>query len=358
MKVIQVMPEFALAGAEIMCENLIYGLQEQGVEVLTVSFYNYPSTITDRLESKGIRVIYLNKKPGFDFSLYKKLYRLFKIEKPDIIHTHRYTTRYVIPAAIFARIKHRVHTVHNVAQKESDRIGRILNKFFFKHCNTIPVALSDIVQESICKTYKIKPESIPIIFNGINLEWCLPKKEYQAGKKISILHIGRFMEQKNHKGLIEAFSIFYAQEPNSVLQLIGEGDKRAEIEELVQQFNLNNSVEFLGTKSNVYEYLHNADIFTLPSLYEGVPMTLIEAMGTGVPIVATNVGGIPDMLVNEESALLIEVHSHKIADALLRLARDENLRKRLGEKAKSESVKFSAKVMAEKYLEIYKAENR
>lgn len=293
MKVIQVMPEFALAGAEIMCENLVYGLRKKGIEVVVVSFYDYHSAITDRLEQSGVKIIYLNKKPGLDLSMYHKLYKVFKAEKPDVIHTHRYTTRYVIPSAIRARIKHRVHTVHNIAQKESEKAGRILNKFFFKCCHTVPVALSGLVQESICKTYKMKVERVPIVFNGINLGKCLPKTEYNSGEQIKILHIGRFMEQKNHEGLIRAFALFHKQYPKSVLQLIGDGEKRKEIERLVEALGLLDCVEFLGLQSNVYGYLHGADIFTLPSLYEGLPMTLIEAMGTGLPIVATNVGGFP-----------------------------------------------------------------
>lgn len=354
MKVIQVMPEFALAGAEIMCENLVYGLQQQGVEVIVVSFYDYHSAITERLEKNGIRMVYLNKKPGFDFSLYRKLYRLFKEEQPDVIHTHRYVTRYAIPSASCAKVKRMVHTVHNVAHKESSKIGRVLNKFFFKYANVIPVALSGLIQETIEKEYKIGKDKVPVVFNGVDLSKCKPKANYTIDGTIKVLHIGRFAEQKNHKGLVRAFEIFHREYPNSILQLIGDGELREEVQTLVDEDGLTESVEFLGLQDNVYEYLHNADIFTLPSLYEGIPMTLIEAMATGLPIVATNVGGIPDMLVDGESATLTERDNQKIADAFLRLATDENLRKKLGEKAKSESVKFSSTIMAKNYLEIYK----
>lgn len=358
MKVIQVMPEFGLAGAEVMCENLAYGLQQQGVEVIIVSLYDYHSAITDRLEKKGIRIVYLNKKPGFDFSMYKKLYKLFKAEKPDVIHTHRYVTRYVIPSAIRAKIKRRVHTVHNVAQKESEKIGRLLNKFFYKHANVIPVALSELVQETIQQEYKMSKDKIPVILNGIDLSKCKPKADYAINGTIKILHIGRFMAQKNHKGLVQAFEIFHQKYPNSILQLIGDGELRGEIQSFVDEAGLTECVEFLGLQDNVYEYLHNADIFALPSLYEGVPMTLIEAMATGLPIVATKVGGIPDMLVDGESAILTDVNIEQVADAFLSLATDECLRAKLGAKAKAESVKFSSKTMAEEYFKIYKVLDR
>ena len=354
MKVIQVMPNFALAGAEIMCENLVYGLQKQGVEVVVVSLFDYHSVITERLERQGVKIIYLNKKLGVDFSIIGKLRKIFKKEKPDVIHTHRYATEYAIPAAIFAGVKKRVHTVHNVAQKENGRLGRFLNRVFFKVNHVVPVALSSIVQDSIVKEYKIKKEKISVVFNGIDLSKCLPKEEYAiTDNLLKILHIGRFMEQKNHQGLIEAFSIFRKKYPNSILQLIGDGEKRKDIENMVERMGLCDAVEFLGLQDNVYEYLHNADIFTLPSLYEGIPITLIEAMGTGLPIVATHVGGIPDMLTDGESAILTEVNSQLIANAFLQLSEDEEVRKRLGEKAKQQSVKWSVKIMAEEYLMLY-----
>ena len=354
MKVIQVMPNFALAGAEIMCENLVYELRRKDIEVVVVSLFNQRSAITERLEKNGVKLIYLDKKLGLDLSIVGKLCKIFKQENPDVVHTHRYATQYAIPAAMRAGIKRRVHTVHNIAKKENGRLGRLLNKWFFKRHHVIPVALSSIIQDSIVEEYKIKKNKVPIIFNGIDLSKCQTKTDYEVQEKFKILHVGRFMEQKNHKGLIDAFDIFHQKYQNGVLQLIGDGELKEEIEKLVNEKGLTESVEFLGLQENVHQYLSAADIFTLPSLYEGVPMTLIEAMGTGLPIVATNVGGIPDMLKNGESAILTEIDSEQIAKSFSILADDVEKRKSLGEKAKIASVNFSARIMTEKYIEIYK----
>ena len=354
MKVMQIIPSFALAGAEIMCENLIYALRDEGVEVIAVSLYDYHSPITKRLENAGVDVRYLGKKKGLDLSIIRKLRRLFKEEKPDVIHTHLYAIKYAMIAGMQAKVKSRVHTVHTIAQKEGGKFSQKLNKFFFKHANVVPVALSELVQETIQQEYKMSKDKIPVILNGIDLSKCKPKADYAINDTIKILHIGRFCEVKNHKGLVHAFEIFHRKYPNSILQLIGDGELRGEIQSFVDEAGLTECVEFLGLQDNVYGYLHGADIFTLPSLYEGIPMTLIEAMATGLPIVAANVGGIPDMLVNGESGILVDVDSEKIADAFLRLANDELLREKLGAKAKTDSVKFSAETMAGKYLEIYK----
>lgn len=353
MKIVQVMPEFGLAGAEIMCENLTCELSKAGHTVLVVSLYDYHSPITERLEATNIDVRYLDKRLGLDLSMIKKLRNLFKIEKPDVVHTHRYVMQYVIPAAIMAGVKTRVHTVHNIAKKENNNLARKLAKFFYKWCRVTPVALSELIQDSIVEEYGLKKEQIPVILNGIDISKCIPKNNYKITGMAKLLHIGRFSEQKNHKGLIEAFKILHDMNPNSELQLIGDGEKKSEIDQLVEENSLAKHVKFLGLQSDVYGYLHEADIFVLPSLYEGVPMTLIEAMGTGLPVVATAVGGVPDMLVNGESAILTPVDDKGVADALCRLVGNRRLRERLGHAALAISEQFSSKKMAEKYVKTY-----
>ncbi len=355
MNIVQVMPEFGLAGAEIMCENLIYELVKLGHNVTVVSMYDYHSAITQRLEKAGVDIRYLDKKLGFDFSMYNKMRRLLKEIETDVVHTHLYSAQYAIPAATLAGVKHRVHTVHNIAEKENGRLARMLNKFFFKHCHLVPAALSELIRDSIVKEYNIDKDKIPVIYNGIDLSKCQPKTDYAVDGDFKILHIGRFSEQKNHLGLVKAFNDFNGKYPDSELWLIGDGEKKPEIEKYVKDNNLTSKVKFLGLQSDVYSFLHDADIFTLPSNYEGIPMTLIEAMGTGLPIVATAVGGVPDML-NKENSLLVQVDAKKISEAFEKYYLSEDLRKLNGQTARSNANKFSSKTMAEEYCKIYRTE--
>ena len=356
MKIVQVMPEFGLAGAEIMCENLVYELIRHGHDVIIISMYDFHSAITHRLENAGVDIRYLRKKSGLDLSVIFKIKRILKETKADVIHTHRYCAQYAIPAAILAGVKRRVHTLHSIAKKENGKLARKLNKFFFKHCSLIPVALSELNRDSIVEEYGIKKEKIPVIFNGINLSKCKPKENYSLNGTFKILHVGRFSPEKNHIGLLQAFKLFHKNHANTELWLIGDGEKKAEIERYVYESGLASNVRFLGLQSTVYTYLRDADIFSLPSNYEGMPMTLIEAMGSGMPIVATKVGGIPNML-DEESALLISTEVEAIANAFEMYYLDENLRKTHGLAALSRAKLFSAKKMAKNYLEIYYGQN-
>lgn len=354
LKVIQIMPKFDLAGAERMCETLTMELAGRGISVIVVSLFDAHSAITDNLEKHGIPVIYLHKKPGLDLSIIGKLAQLFRAEKPNLIHTHLYTMQYAIPAAILTGVKGRVHTVHNVAQKEVKKSAQKLNRLFYKFHNVVPVALSNEIQETIRDVYGIPTERIPVILNGISLEKCIPKSSYTIKDKIKFLHIGRFSAQKNHTMLIEAFDLFQKTFPDVELHLYGTGELEDAVKKQVKQLSLDHKVFFGGLADNVYPILNGADTFLLPSIYEGVPITLIEAMGTGLPVIATAVGGVPSMIEDGREGILVETTKETIAAAMGKML-DENLRKNCGENAiKKANDFFSAEKMGDSYLEVYK----
>ena len=139
MKIIQVMPDFGLAGAETMVENLSCGLVAEGHDVLVISFFELHTAITERIENSGIKIEYLGKKRGFDPSIVSKMRKIIKAYQPDVIHTHRYVLPYAFLASMGLQAK-RVHTVHNVAQKEQTKVGKNINRVLFRHFNVVPVA--------------------------------------------------------------------------------------------------------------------------------------------------------------------------------------------------------------------------
>jgi glycosyltransferase involved in cell wall biosynthesis len=353
MNIVQVMPEFGLAGAEIMCENLTYELVKNGHKVTIISLYDYYSGITERLERAGISIIYLGKHLGLDLSMIWKIRKVLKEIRPDVIHTHRYVLQYVFPASAFLGVKTVVHTIHNTATKENSKISRIVNGFFFKFFGVVPVALSELIQSTISKEYKIKDDKIPVIFNAISLDKCVVKQSYDIEDNMNILHIGRFCEQKNHKVLIKVFVHLHNLFPMARLHLVGEGPLKNEIIKLISDCKADDYIIVHGLINNPYSLLNKADIFVLPSLYEGLPMTLIEAMGTALPIVASKVGGIPDMIEDGVSGVLCEPNEDSITNALTSLLSNKEIRERLGKTAKDRASNFSSSKMALKYLRVY-----
>ena len=353
MRIVQVIPSFEIAGAEIMCENLIYGLRQLGQEICVISLYNIKTPITKRIEASGLRIIYLDKKPGLDFSIILKLRKIFLEFNPDVIHTHLYVDKYVFLASYSSVKKKIVHTIHSIASEECGEFDKIINGFLFKKRLSIPVALSKTIKNSIINCYKLKNIDVPIVFNGLQLEKYHKKNDYKVNGNFKIIHIGRFSKPKNHKCLIEGFAKFNKKYSNSELILLGEGKLEDKIMHYIKEYSLQDKVHLLGIKENVSNYLYDSDLFILPSLYEGMPMSLIEAMATGLPIVASNVGGIPDMLDDKKDAFLINPSSNEIAKSIEFLFLNDNLRTRLGINSYKKSYKFSNITMAKKYMEIY-----
>lgn len=353
MKIIQVMPEFLFGGAEIMCENLSNELAKFGHDVTVISLYDMRTPITDRLTENGIRVVFLNKKPGIDFSLIIKLRKLFKETKPDVIHTHRYVMEYVIPASIGLKAK-KIHTLHSIASKENTKFGRTINHVFFKINKVIPIALSEKVQQTIVTEYGMTKEKIPIIYNGVDIKKNLHKESYRVGEELKLIHIGRFALAKNHTMLLDAVQQINLEYGNLSLTLVGDGELKDEVYRYAKEHGMLDYVNFAGTTNNIYEFLKDSDAFILPSIYEGMPMTLIEAMGYGMPIIASNVGGIPNMITDNYNGILIEPTVDSICDGIKKIIDGgEEIRQKLGKNAIVSSSRFSSIKMAEEYLKIY-----
>lgn len=351
-KVLQIIPDLEVAGAETMLENLINAIDKSEYNVVVVSLNTKHTIITNRLEEKGFRIIYLDKKSGFDIGLYKKLRNVFRIEKPDIIHTHRHTLLYtVIPAKQVTSAK-MVHTVHNIAEKEVPKVSLLLQKIFFKYMKVVPVAISGIIQETICNQYNLNKEKVPIVFNAVDLNKCIVKTDYSNTNVV--LHIGRFAEQKNHIGLIDIWNVVSRKFPNYTLRLIGQGELENEVKQKVEKLGLSEKVEFCGVKPECYVDMSQSDVFVLPSNYEGLPMTLIEAMGTGLPSVAYNVGGVRELMKNDITGYSVDTQGEFVSK-LEMLLENKELREKLGRSAFAFSKEFSSTKMAKDYQKIYES---
>jgi len=253
MKILQVIPYFCFGGAETMCENLTYGLTELGHQVVVVSLYGEKTPISERMEEKGIRILYLDKKFGLDISMVPKLRKIMQAEKPAVVHTHLDVIKYAVAAAKLSGIRNCIHTVHNVADKEAEgRIQKIINTVYFKLGWSRPVALSPQVKQTVVDFYGLPDKDVPVIFNGVDLSRCMVKESYTSDGRLKLLHVGRFNEQKNHAGLLEAFRLFLEKHPDSELRLLGEGELLEETVEQAEKLGIQAQVQFCGSTGNVY----------------------------------------------------------------------------------------------------------
>ena len=285
----------------------------------------------------------------------------------DVALTKRYDVLVKMMDTVKAYAKHEKETLFEVINlrkgmtlDEKNAVNDKMNSNFDKIrviAESYPELKSSenykVLQDSIVEEYKIKHENTPIILNGMPLDKYYRKMDYTIKDNVKIIHVGRFMEQKNHVGLIKAFRVVCDRYPNAILNLFGTGELEEEIKVLVKSLGLVNNVVFNGVSHNIANELTKNDIFCLPSNYEGVPLTLIEAMASAMPIVATNVGGVADMLRNNIDAIITENDIDHISSGIIELVKSEDLRKKMGESALFRSEAFSSKFMCEEYYKLY-----
>lgn len=350
-----VIQSLRVGGAETMVENLSYALIRQGCVVLVVVLQPGETMLVNRMRKNGVDLVILGKRPGLDLSVSGRLAAIMRDFQPDVVHSHLPILQYVVPAARKARVNNLVHTVHNMADKEtSSKLKRFINRRYYRRGRVLPVALSEVTKRSVEDVYGLDSSQVAIVANGIGLGAFEPKRDYSIHVPIRVCHIGRFEEAKNHAALVAAATQLKADGFDIVFDLYGIGSLMEEIKGAVSKGNLEEEFAFHGLTDNVPDALRKADLFVFPSVYEGMPMVLAEAMAAGLPIVAAAVGGIPDMLEDGENALLCKPDAVSIATAVERLLSDEGLRKSLGTAARKRAADFSSDAMARAYFDVYK----
>ncbi|MHA1724741.1 MAG: glycosyltransferase [Promethearchaeota archaeon] len=215
---------------------------------------------------------------------------------------------------------------------------KYLIRFFynFKGVNAI-ITVSKGIKKILIRNYKIDPKKLNTIYNGIELDEINQKKKeniddlpelYKKDNSIRFISIGRLSKEKGHIYLLEAFNEVKNELSNSKLFIIGEGPLRKELENKINTWNLKEHVFLLGLKKNPYKYLNCASIFILSSLHEGFPMSILEAMACGLPIISTNCPTGPNEILNNgKYGLLVKTgDAGDLAKKMILLAKNEALR--------------------------------
>ena len=349
-RVAVVLPYFGRGGAETMVSRLVSQLDLECVDAEVICIYGtkLDNELEKAIVSHGIPICYIGKKKGFSLGATFRLGKELSSFHPTIIHTHLSASVYCAPWVLTHRVR-MLHTVHNTPEYELIRPKRIIMRFMYKLKKAIPVAISREIQSMLVSYYKLrtKPE---LIYNPVNVSRFSIVKSPHDG--IVIVSAGRLCPQKNQKLLIDAFKEVVEIYDNVSLILLGDGPMRKEIEEYIATSGLSKRVTLTGNVDNVEEYFSKADIFALSSLYEGLPLVILEAMAAGLPIVSTNVGGIRDIV--SDNGILVESQSLSgLKAALLDLIEDERKRKIMGEKSYKSVLNYDSSIISQQYVKLY-----
>jgi glycosyltransferase involved in cell wall biosynthesis len=361
-RVLQILPDLVPYGLERVVGSLALLADRSRFEVSVCSLYaDQPGSLTADLRAAGVHVEFLDKRRGFDPRMFYRLSALFGRLRPDVVHTHNYVLRYVLPAAWGRRIPVIVHTIHNVADREVDRAGVWLQQRAFRK-RVQPVVIAAEAAASFERVYNTPAP--PLIMNGIPVAryardqkrrdaW-RAREGFSAADLLSVC-VARFYPQKNHRTLIDAFAQGPARLPNSRLLLAGDGDGRPAVEQQVRELGLADRVHFLGRREDVADLLAASDIFALASLWEGNPLSVMEAMAAGLAPVVTAVGGVPELVRSGFQGLVVPPgDAGALADAWLRLATNSEERAEMARSAAAHALEtFDEAHMVETYEKLY-----
>jgi len=352
--------------------HLVYRLGIGGLETLLINMINNMSdekyrhkiiclTNSEGLESrlnKAVEIIELNKKNGNDLSLHFKLASLFRRDKPQILHTYNIPTIEYHFTAWLMGVKGRLHAEHG--RDASDPLGKnkkynFLRKILspFIQCY---VAVSDDLNNWLLNDLRLSNRKVKLILNGVDTNDFNPVATKGTDKAIIQLGIiGRLDPVKDHKTLFDAIQKLKDKHKKLKLSVIGDGSERQKLEEYVHQIHLEEEIAFLGAKNDIAEQLKDLDVFILSSIAEGIPITLIEAMSCGLPTVTTDVGGIPEVVLDNQTGILVSPkQAEQMADALLKYIDHPNLRLKHGKAGRKRIIDhFSLDVMVENYTNLY-----
>jgi len=351
-KLVHIISELKRGGAESLLVELAV-LCSDKYDVTVISQYKDKDADMDKtLRENNVNTIYLDKKNGFDIKALLDLKKELEKINPDIIHTHLQAAIYAVPYYITSK-NVRVHTIHSVPNMEFPKVHRVIQKFAYKYLNVIPVAISNIIRDEAVTEYSLSKEKIKLIYNGINTKkFSIDHKEDSFFR---IINVASLSEWKNQIFLLNSFFKAFKDSDDVKLTFVGDGVLRKTLEDRARELGLGSDrVCFAGITSQVEEFLSKSDLFVLSSLYEGIPLTVLEAYSAGLPVVATNVGGIPDIVTDGENGILVELNNEeKLSSALIKLKNDKKLYEEMSKANKEKAKNFDISVIGNKYIQLY-----
>ena len=354
--------DLAIGGLQQVVVNLCKSIDRSRFDISVLCLRGL-GEFADNLKQLGIKVFLLEQKAtGTDYFSFLKVAKLLRQEKVQVIHTHN-TQPFLdgTIAALLSRVNKVIHTDHARVFPDKWRYmiaERIASLFAYK-----VVAVSEQTAQNLIRYEKISPKKIAVISNGIDsktFDIIIDKKvkREQLGIENGGPIIGicaRLCEVKGItyilKSIVEIVKVF----PNVVLAIAGNGPLETNLKIEVVELGVQKNVIFLGPRSDIPELLKLFDCYVMASLSEGLPMILLEAMAAKCPIVSTNVGGIPDLLKHNQSALLVPPKDPQLlATALINLLSNSFKKEAIAENAYRVFFKnYTADSMAKQYEALY-----
>ena len=354
-------------GSGVVATELGKELANRGHEIHFIC-YAIPIKLNKFLHNIYFHEVELYQYPLFEFPIYtdalaSRIIDVARFHNLDIVHVH-----YAIPhatSAILARtiLNNKIKVITTLHGTDITLVGlepsfTPVVRFGIEASDGV-TAVSKYLRETTISTYNINRE-IEVIPNFVDTKIFNPIKNHQLRKKFApkdekiLIHVSNFRRVKRVQDVIRVFEIVRKKIP-SKLVLVGDGPERGDVESLCRTLKLYDDVIFLGKQEALNEILCSADIFILPSQMESFGLSALEAMSCGLPVIATNVGGLPEVVLHGETGYLVEVGNvERMASYVIELFEDKNKYQKFSERARERAEKlFDKNLIVPKYEEFY-----
>ncbi len=373
-----------LAGAEVLAAALARQLRDRYRFIFLC--LDEVGPLGHQLQNQGFAVIDLARKPGVDFNVARRIHQVVQSEKIDLLHAHQYTPFfYASLSRRFSKTPAILFTEHGRHYPDPRKFKRVIaNQLLLRKHDRI-TAVGAWVKQALVDKEGLPDKRIQVIYNGIDPQQFQPVNQRLEERtavrteldltddQIIVAQVARFHPVKDHATALNAWALLQKQlstttsttvthEPaaakscsQAILLLAGDGELRPQLEKQVHELGIGNSVRFLGVRKDVHRLLAGVDVFLLSSLSEGISVTLLEAMGTALPIAATHVGGNPEVVQHPLTGLLSpRSDAPALASNLLTLIRDKSLREQMGAAGRARLLaQFTQADMHAHYAAIY-----
>ena len=327
----------------------------------TVCCLDEKGALAAELEQVGIPVVTLARQPGFHPGLARQVAEVIRSHEIEVIHCHQYSPYvYGLMASLITRVR-LVYTEHGRLSSVPTKKRRLINPLLAMLPGQLCAVSEDLRRHMVREGFPGR--HIRVVHNGID-----PGERTTSARRGAIrasLGIsadvfvtgtaGRLVAVKNMPVMLQAHAVLLERLPSARLLIVGDGPERAALEQQASALGIGGAVTFTGYRSDVRELMAAFDVYLNSSLYEGVSLTILEAMASAMPVIASPVGGNPEVVIDQETGYLIPSRPQAIADALARLAADGRLRRTLGDAGRFRMIQhFSIARMVDEYASLYR----
>jgi sugar transferase (PEP-CTERM/EpsH1 system associated) len=343
--------------------NLVNSLPAERFQQAIVCLAGFNPEFRRRIRREGVLVIPLEKQPGKDVGIYARMWRTLRQLRPDVVHTRNLGTLDMQWVAAAAGVPVRVHGEHGWDASDPDGLSskRLRIRRACRPAVQHYVPMSQDIARWLERDVGVDAGRIRQLYNGVDVRRFSPgvasPVPVRAGNRDGpmIGTVGRLDPVKDQASLIRAFATLRQRYTGAKLLVVGDGPLRTALEAQAVLAGVAEAVSFLGVRDDIPDLLRSMDVFALPSVNEGISNTILEAMASGLPVVARRVGGNPELVDDGITGTLYEgASADALARALAPYLADPTLRAAQGTAARERAVqKFSLEGMVQRYAALY-----